>query len=911
MTIKKKYITALFFIILLFSGLVTQATHIRAGDLTAERISTNGLTYRFTLTIYRDMGGVVADPSITMEFGDGNSATVSITSQSILPGGTNTEVITYVTTHTYAGPNEYKVGVGIENRNNDILNMANSINTRFYIQSSFFISPFLGLNRSPILTLAPIDIAASRQRFVHNPGAVDLDGDSLSYELTICKKARDINVDGYKDLDDRSFGANNEANTGIATLRLNPRTGDLIWDAPLQPGQYNIAFFVYEWRNGILIGRVNRDMQIIVRDNQNRRPRITLPRDTCVVAGALVQGVVTATDPDLNQINLTASGALFRLTSPSNRATFDTVRTQPPLGNSRGTFRWQTTCNDVSNQIYTAIFRSEDFPRNLQNKLVDIQTWTIRVVGPPPVLQSATANGQNRSITLQWANYTCQNASTMTIWRRVGSFNFTPANCQTGIPAGYEKIAEVPIGTTTFTDTNLQRGVNYCYRTYAIFPLPKGGESLASNEVCATIPINAPFVTNVSVLQTSKTAGTMFVRWVKPLNINFTNFPRPHTYRLARAEGLSGSANYNLFATTFNENDTIFTDNNLNTEEKIYNYRVLFFSQGRLIDSSAVASSVRLSAVGTSNNVGLSWQFQVPWNNQSTQFARHYIYRERLATPNAFDLIDSVDVSNGGFRYTDTGRFQNTPLQRGRNYCYYVMTRGTYNNRGIAAPLLNNSQRVCTTLRDSIAPCAPTISLAPLDCNDAKVKNLCSNQTVSNRLFWRATLTGSCDRFISGYRVYYSPTVEDSLTLLTEIKSKSDTVTYFHTGLTSFAGRYAITVLDTANNESLRSNIVENDNCPKYELPNVITVNNDGKNDTFLPICYRFVEKVEFVVYNRWSEEIYRSSNDITINWAGVHQSGTPVSSGMYYYEAKITYKSLRKTDRNQTIKGWVKVFRD
>ncbi len=912
--IKNKIIDskAIFFCLCwLLSCLEVAATHIRAGDLTAERISTNGLTYRFTLTIYRDMGGVVADPRITMDFGDGNSAEVPITSQSILPGGTNTEVITYVTTHTYAGPNEYKVGVGIENRNADILNIANSVNTRFFIQSSFLISPFLGLNRSPILTLPPIEIAAARQRYVHNPGAIDPDGDSLSYELVVCKKARDVNVDGYRNLDDRFFGASNEANTAPATLRLDPRTGDLVWDAPLQVGQYNVAFVVKEWRNGILIGVVNRDMQIIVRDNRNQRPRLNLSRDTCVVAGALIRSVISATDPDRHAVILTAAGALFRLATPSNRATFDTIRSQPPLGTARGNFRWQTTCNDVSSQIYTVIFKAEDVPRNSQDRLSDIQSWSIRVVAPPPTLQTAVANGTNRTITLQWANYICPNASTMTVWRRIGSQSFTPDNCQTGAPPGYTKVGEVPIGTTSFTDTNLQRGVTYCYRVVAAFPLPKGGESITSNEVCATISINAPFVTNVSVLQTNRTTGQIFVRWIKPLNINLIDFPKPHTYRLARAEGLSGNTAYLRFGTTFNENDTTFTDSNLNTEEKIYNYRVLFFSAGRLIDSSAVASSVRLAATGTASNVGLSWLFQVPWNNQSTQFRRHYIYRERLATPNTFDLIDSVDVSNGSFRYTDAGRFQNTPLQRGRNYCYYVMTRGTYNNPQIAAPLLNNSQRVCATLRDSIPPCSPAIVLNPLNCEDNSVKNLCNNATVSNRLFWRANLTGNCDRFINGYKIYFSPTAEDSLQLLATITSKSDTVTYFHRDLTSFAGRYAITALDTAGNESLRSNIVENDNCPFYSLPNVITPNNDNRNDTFQPICYRFVEKVEFVVYNRWGEEVYKSSNDILINWAGVHQSGTPVTAGVYHYEAKVTFKTLRKTDRQQIIKGWVQVMRE
>ena len=35
------------------------------------------------------------------------------------------------------------------------------------------------------------------------------------------------------------------------------------------------------------------------------------------------------------------------------------------------------------------------------------------------------------------------------------------------------------------------------------------------------------------------------------------------------------------------------------------------------------------------------------------------------------------------------------------------------------------------------------------------------------------------------------------------------------------------------------------DNCPEYELPNVITINGDGVNDFFKPIKNKFIKSID------------------------------------------------------------------
>ena len=912
--------------ILIFSLLclvqTARATHIRAGDITARRLPGTSLSYEFTIVIYTDDAGITPDESVEIFFGDGSpSRMVPRVSQRGV-GNSTTENI-YRITYTFAGPGEFPVGVVIVNRNLNVLNIPNSVNTPFAIQSTFLISPFLGLNSAPILTNPPVDfLACVGRKFKHNPGAFDPEGDSLSYRFVVSRRGLRRNIEPYYEVNRiPSIDAQTEDRRGPATLTLNPITGDLVWDAPAQPGQYNVAFIVDEWRNGILIGSVNRDMQILVNDCPTNRnpPQITSRAlDTCVVAGAELRSVVTATDADRNRIQITGFGAPFQLVAPSNRAQLDTVGQNFAPGQARATFSWPTTCNDVRQQIYTATFRARDA---INNPLADFLTWRIRVIGPPPEGLAAVLNNQTRAATVNWQGYLCaigarapRGADSMTVYRRQGSSAWQPGRCETGIPAsaGYSVVGRVPIGQTNFLDNNnnagLQPGVTYCYRLVANYA--DGSLSVASREFCITSRSNAPLIINVSVVGTAPQNGQMFVRWVKPIGLVVNDFPRPWTYQVSRATGFSGTAGLVRLPQVFAENDTSFTDQQLNTTGLVYNYRIYFFSQGRLVDSSAVASSVRLTATPGIRTVNLAWQAQTPWDNNSARFRRHLIYRERVTQRGTFDLIDSVDVTVNGSRYVDRGTFQNQPLQERVQYCYYVTTRGTYSNANIREPLLNDSQRACATSRDVTPPCqVADLRLERLDCARLLADNSnCNDNTYRVNLNWQPNFGANCDRDVVAYNLYFAEYEGDTLTLLARGLT---TPSFVHQRTNSVAGCYAVTALDSEGNESPRSAPICNDNCPQYVLPNVITPNGDGRNDLFRPIgCPRFVRSVLFRVRNRWGQLVYESTDDVLLNWRGVRNDGSELPAGTYYYEAIVTFNRLSRTDETRTITGWVQIIR-
>jgi len=130
--------------------------------------------------------------------------------------------------------------------------------------------------------------------------------------------------------------------------------------------------------------------------------------------------------------------------------------------------------------------------------------------------------------------------------------------------------------------------------------------------------------------------------------------------------------------------------------------------------------------------------------------------------------------------------------------------------------------------------------------------------------------------------------------------------------LTSIAGCYALTTVDLTGNESDFTNEVCFDNCSTYSLPNVFTPNSDGINDTFVPFrCPRFVESVDFKVFNRWGELVYESDDDIFLNWEGVNNNGRDLETGLYYFTATVKFIRLNPEEAIEEIKGWVKLLRD
>lgn len=886
----------LLFFLLLFAAPLLHATHNIAGEITVKCLG--GLYYEVTIATYTNAQSQADRCDLTVNWGDsqssiayrvngpaGNCDAPAMMGDVTVPaaaGYPNTKQNFYKATHIYSGYGTYIINIKDPNRVAGIDNIPNSVNVPFYLQTTLTIDPFVGCNSTPTLTTLPLDKACVNHCYYHNPGAVDAEGDSLAYRIGPCLDTTGLPIPGYQ----------------MLPASIDAITGDLTWCSPSQVGKYNLVIYIEEWKrfsNGshMLISTILRDMSIDVETCNNDNPIIDELPDLCVDAGQTVNFTFSVDDPNVGDlVKLNGSGATFTIaTNPSTLTPSNSYQNVP----FNATYNWVTTCDEVRLQPWIVTFKATD--NDSQVPLTDLETVKITVVSPGPAFLNTNPQGSNMN--LDWGVNPCDPATNYCkgyrIYRRQGPSGWNPSQCETGVPAstGFILIGTVQgLNTTSFVDNNggagLIPGVDYCYRVCAFFN--DGAESYASPESCNELKRDVPVLTNVDVMSTG-TNDPVFVRWVNAVanGIDFDTIahPGPWVLVLERADGFTFTGPTittiaTLNSPIFTQLPTSFIDNGRSTSTSPYTYRLTFYANGGadFIGYCQPASSIFLSAVPSDNTVTLNWQYVVPWTNY--EFA---VYRFNPVTTS----WDSIALAPGT-TYADDS------LLNGQQYCYFVTGHGSYYNASLPPIMYNRSQETCATPIDLTPPCAPQLTVNS-DC-----------ETATNQLIWTNPNNMNCgtDDVVT-YHIWYTPVEGDPMAIIATINLSSDT-TITYANMFSIAGCYAISAVDTFNNESALSNIVCVDNCPVYELPNVFTPNGDNTNDNFIPFPYQYIQDVDIKIYDRWGALVFETK-DPALNWDGrdmlTHKLCT---DGVYYYTCIVNEIRLEGVVPRE-IKGFVHLF--
>ncbi len=881
-------------VMILLSSSNLFATHNKAGEITYSHISGN--TYKVSIFTYTNTKQTPQSQppdrdKLEIFWGDGESDTIPRVNGPNGFGDTIapfTKKNIYEGIHTYQGAGTYVLYFIDQNRNDDVDNMANSVQQAFFVQSKLVINNGTTGNNSPILLQPPIDHGTFGQIFIHNPNAYDPDGDSLSYEITDCRGLGGSICQGYY----LPEGAPDFPNSSII---VNAVTGDFIWDSPEYNSQrlsgeflFNYAIIIREWRklsngNVINIGYVTRDFQVEIASSTNNPPQI-FAHDTCVEAGSTLIFNVTAIEPDNELVTISATGEPYELSiSPA----IEDVTNVSGFGSASYQFFWNTDCSHIRRNSYQVIFKAID--DNPTVNLVDLQTIKITVVGPAP--KNPMADPLGDSIAVSWNKSICPNAKGYNIYRRENKANYIPGYCETGVPVstGYQLIGNnVDINDTIFNDNNnglgLSPAIEYCYIITAFFT--DGIEGYASVETCTILQRDLPVITNVDVKSTDLANGTIYIAWSPPVDLDTNQFPGPYQYILQRAD--VGSNVFSDVATFTNAADTTYNENGLNTFSNQYKYRVRFYYNSNIfLGLSQEATSIFLTVMPGDFKAKLSWNLVVPWTNDL-----YYIYRKGLTT--SFSLIDSTMAIN----YTDYTTINDS------TYCYYVISKGFYADSSLVYPILNSSQEACTIPYDNEAPCKASLS-ANSNCDSSSVE-----------FSWSFISQDSCKTTdIDYFTIYFA----------TEENETFDSVGFFLTNLTSYSfvrttqigGCYYITSTDTNGNVSDSSNTICIESCPLYELPNIFTPDGNGMNDLFTPIeqlgsglNFRDIKDVSIKIFNRWGALVFETT-DPEIKWNGKRNNdGEDVPDGTYYYICIINVLGQPANATPLKLHGPISLFR-
>ncbi len=311
-----------FILSVLFTN-TAKATHAAGGEISYEWVSDS--TYRVYFKFYRDCSGAGAPGNNTVILCITNSCsfynstvymnritklpdstlngspvstgcagvgTKCSSSTSIMPGYQEWWYAANVTLPSRC--NSWKFSVELAARNPSV-NLVNAGSTSLYVEATLNNVAAQG-NSSPYFSVKPVPSVCVNQNYTYNNGGVDPNSDSMVFEM-----ARPQNTAGGCPMTTSNIAftsaspvfniTTNPLQTNN-TFVLDTTTGQMSFK-PTQTGAATITTRIKEYRNGVLIGTVMRDIQVYVINCSVPGPTVNTVSNT-ISGGTLVNGKIQA-----------------------------------------------------------------------------------------------------------------------------------------------------------------------------------------------------------------------------------------------------------------------------------------------------------------------------------------------------------------------------------------------------------------------------------------------------------------------------------------------------------------------------------------------------------------------------------------------------------------------------------------
>lgn len=342
-------------LLLVVFTLQTQATHLMGGQIASKNIG--GLTYEITLTLYRDTLGIPMSTNQTITYTDSTGnfviATHTVGYNTNTNIGNGVEKYTFTDTIVFPFAGKFKAFASNCCRNASILNLPNPSTNSLWLD----VDITADTNSSPVFLNEPITIAQLNQPFSYNPLPFDIDGDSLSWQLDI-----PMDILSGTTLGTPIPGYVLPPSDTLVPFSIDPLTGEITF-LPIVAGNFQVSVKAMEWRNGVQIGYIRRDMQLLVVPSVNIpvvvQVNTTIQRTTTnpiyVNVGETLSFAMTSYNLDPGSVSVTPGGSALLNTTA-------VVAFNGLVNNEFITaVNWAPVLSEVRNEPYYLSFRIADY----------------------------------------------------------------------------------------------------------------------------------------------------------------------------------------------------------------------------------------------------------------------------------------------------------------------------------------------------------------------------------------------------------------------------------------------------------------------------------------------------------------------------------------------------------------------
>lgn len=510
----------------------SRASHAAGGELIYEWVSDS--TYRFIFKFYRDCGGAGEPFRVQMCYSNGcnsQSGQIWLNKMTSIPNGTNGQQVSTGCANTKSKCDS--VGSTIPGYRewwySNTLTLPSRCSTwRFYsyvnarnpsqnLQGTgvFYAEATLNNvvaqgNSSPAFTVKPVPFVCINQSYNYNNGGVDPNNDSMAFEVIMpqqvaggcgnnpsdklfVSKTPSLSIPG------NPFQTNN-------TFQISATTGQMSF-TPSEQGAQTVSVRVKEYRNGILIGSVMRDIQVQVILCTSTTPTVSTAPTTLTGSQFINGQVVGCAGKPLSfcyDIKSTDTSANLVVTdnhsaaAPGSSVTY----TNSPSDSVRGCITWTPGFTDTGTRVLTVTVKDSSCA---SGGIPITQTFTV-----PLYVWAVTKALTDTTICIGDSVRLNATGGTGFIWSVIsGGSPITSMSCTT-----CKEPYVSPTVTTQYVVTS--NSTPFCNSNTDTITVA------VSNPVAPTVSSNTPVCPGSTVNLTASSTGATAYEWLGPNSFTST-----------------------------------------------------------------------------------------------------------------------------------------------------------------------------------------------------------------------------------------------------------------------------------------------------------------------------------------------------------------------------------------------------